>query len=212
MMRHLQKQRKLKDTKTDEYVRRFFVCYTFQMEKITFVTGNDQKVVEMERILGIPINRATFDLPEIQSLDLETVAGNKAERAYEYVAGPVIVEDTSLVFHALGRLPGTFIKWFTDELGHEGMCALLAAHTDRSATAAVCIAYHDGEDTRFFHGACNGSIAEHPRDGVGFGFDHIFIPEGHEEAWSELSSEVKDKMSHRAKAASKLAAFLKSKN
>lgn len=179
------------------------------MQHITFVTGSDHKLAEMERILGVALDRTALDLPEIQSLDIETVVKDKVARAYEHVAGPVIVEDTALVFHALGRLPGTYIKWFIDELGFEKLCRLLPEGTDRSATVFACIAYHDGTEVHTFVGSCEGSIAEHPRDGEGFGFDCIFIPEGHDKAWSELPNEVKDSMSHRARAARKLADFLK---
>ena len=178
---------------------------------ITFVTGSDKKVAEMERILNTSVDRVALDLPEIQSLDLETVVRDKAERAYDAVGKPVMVEDTALVFHALGRLPGTFIKWFLDELGFEGLCALLPPETDRSATVSASIAYHDGETIHVCTGTCEGSIAEHPREGEGFGFDCIFIPEGYDQTWSELPNGVKDGMSHRARAAKKLADFLDEK-
>lgn len=179
------------------------------MQHITFVTGSHHKLAEMERILGVALNRTALDLPEIQSLDIEEVAREKATQAYGHVGGPVIVEDTALAFHALGRLPGAYIKWFIDELGFEKLCKLLPEGSDRSATVSACIAYHDGTKIHTFIGSCEGAIAEHPRSGEGFGFDCIFIPEGHDKAWSELPNEVKDGMSHRARAARKLADFLK---
>ena len=178
------------------------------MKEITFVTGSENKVAEMERILGTPLSRVALDLSEIQSLDLETVVRDKAERAYEVVGGPVLVEDTALVFHALGRLPGTFIKWFAEELGYNGLCNLLTSGANRGATVSASIAYHDGTEIRTFTGSCDGSISTEPREGEGFGFDCIFIPKGYDKAWSELPNEVKDKMSHRSRAAKKMADFI----
>lgn len=182
------------------------------MEQITFVTGNKNKAAEMERILGTPVDCAALDLPEIQSLDLETVVKDKVERAYSKLNRPVMVEDTALVFRALGRLPGTFIKWFADELGYDGLCRLLGPEVDRSATVSAAIAYHDGTDVHIFTGTCDGAIATEPRAGEGFGFDCIFIPEGYEQAWSELQHAVKDAMSHRARAAQNFATYLNGKN
>jgi len=179
------------------------------MKDITFVTGNDKKLIEMERVLGMSLRSQKIDLPEIQSLDLEEVTAAKAQGAFAAVGTPVIVEDTALVFHALGKLPGTFVKWFAAELDYSGMCALLDHKTDRSATVSACVAYHDGEIVQTFVGSCAGSIAESPWAGEGFGFDCIFIPKGYTETWSELPNEVKDTMSHRSRAINKLKACLR---
>ena len=178
------------------------------MNDITFVTGNQKKVTEMERILGIELKSKKIDLPELQSLDIKEVVVEKARRAFSVLGTSVIVEDTALVFHALGKLPGTFVKWFAEELDYEGMCRLLDGKEDSSATVYACIAYFDGENMDTFMGECKGTISESPRGGEGFGFDCIFIPEGYEETWSELPNEVKDDMSHRARAAHKLKDFL----
>jgi len=179
---------------------------------ITFVTGNQKKVDELNRILGTDFDHTKLDLPEWQSLDLETVVTAKAEAAYQKLQKPVVVEDTALTFHALGKLPGTFIKFFAAELDYHGLCDLLHNKTDRSATVSACIALHDGEQVHTFVGSCDGSIAYTPHTGEGFGFDCIFIPEGYGKTWSEMDTSVKDSMSHRARAVTALAEFLEQKN
>lgn len=179
---------------------------------ITFVTGNQKKVNELNRILGTDFSHVTLDLPEIQSLDLEAVVTAKVAAAYTALGRPVIVEDTSLTFHALGKLPGTFIKFFAEELDYTGLCELLAHKEDRSATVRACMALHDGKSVQVFTGACDGTIAYTPHDGEGFGFDCIFIPEGYGKTWSEMDSDVKDSMSHRAKAVRAFAQYLEEKN
>lgn len=165
---------------------------------------------ELTRILGVPLQHQSVNLPEIQSLSLQEVVSEKAKAAYAAIGTPVIVEDTALTFHALGKLPGTFIKWFTEELDYQGLCQLLEGRTDRSATVSACIALYDGVTLKLFEGNCKGTIAESPREGEGFGFDCIFIPEGYATAWSEMDTASKDTMSHRGKAAEKFAAYLRS--
>jgi len=182
------------------------------MKEIKFVTGNQNKVSEMERILGIELTHQAVDVPEIQSLDLEEVVIAKAKAAYAEIGSPVIVEDTSLTFNALGRLPGTFIKFFAKELDYTGLCALLEHKEDRSAIVRACVALYDGETMQTFMGECEGTISYMPHDGEGFAFDCIFIPEGYGNTWSELDNEVKDSMSHRARALQKMATYLEKLN
>lgn len=182
------------------------------MKEITFITGNERKVIELNRILGTDFTHQKVDVPEIQSLDLEEVVTEKAKAAYAIVGKPVVVEDTALIFHALGKLPGTFIKFFAEELNYEGLCNLLHDKKDRSATVKACVALYDGENMKVFKGACDGTIAYTPHDGEGFGFDCIFIPEGYGKTWSEMDNSVKDEMSHRAKALRAFAEYLDSEN
>lgn len=176
--------------------------------EITFVTGNEKKVTELNRILDTDFAHTALHVPEIQSLNLEEVVQAKAKAAYAELGTPVVVEDTSLTFNALGKLPGTFIKFFAEELDYDGLCQLLEGKEDRSAVVCACIALYDGIDMRVFAGECDGTIAYTPHEGEGFGFDCIFIPEGYGKTWSEMDNEVKDKMSHRARALQKFAAYL----
>src|SRR5579859_8229615 len=107
------------------------------MDTITFITGNPGKVSLLKQYLDFPVVHTSIDLVEVQSLDLATIVKHKAKEAYRQVGGPVLVEDTSLRFYALGKLPGPLIKGFLTELGTSGLCRLLDGSSERSALAEV---------------------------------------------------------------------------
>ncbi|MFA6383501.1 MAG: non-canonical purine NTP pyrophosphatase, partial [Parcubacteria group bacterium] len=86
------------------------------MKKITFITGNQSKADYLANYLGLPIDHVKIDLDEIQSLDLKEIVTHKVRQAYQKVKKPVIVEDVSLEFKALGGLPGPFIRFFVENM------------------------------------------------------------------------------------------------
>ena len=176
------------------------------MDQITFITGNAGKAERLRKHLPIPLLHKSVDLPEIQSLDLREVAKHKAEEAYKYVNGPVLVEDVSLRFNAMKGLPGPLIKWFLQDLDNAGMCTMLNIYTDRSAVATVCFALFDGNETHFFEESRNGIIAPEPRGPKRFGWDPIFIPEGYHKTWAEMTDEETVSSSMRRPALAKLQA------
>ncbi|XP_028076131.1 inosine triphosphate pyrophosphatase-like [Camellia sinensis] len=106
---------------------------------VTFVTGNAKKLEEVRAILGdsIPFRSIKLDLPELQG-EPEDISKEKARLAAKRVNGPVLVEDTCLCFNALKGLPGPYIKWFLEKIGHEGLNNLLMAYEDKSAYA-LCV-------------------------------------------------------------------------
>src|SRR5690242_16502645 len=132
------------------------------MLRPVFITGNQHKADYLARWLGMPLEHQKVDLDEIQSLDLRKVVEDKARRAYEVVQKPVLVEDVSLSFDTLGRLPGTFIKWYIHELGNEKICRLLDCQPNRHATASICYCLYDGQTAHFFDASMHGTIADHP--------------------------------------------------
>lgn len=176
---------------------------------LTYVTGNAAKAEQLARHLDYPVEHKKLDIHEIQSLDLKEVAEHKARGAYRQVQGPVLVEDTSLIFHALGGLPGPLIKWFFAQLGNEGLCRLLDGYKDRSARAEVCFCFYDGKTLETFTGEMNGTIANLPRGEQSFGWDPIFIPEGHAKTWGEMDMEEQKETSMRRIALKKLEAYLR---
>lgn len=176
--------------------------------KLILVTGNPAKEAEIGWYTRhVQFETVSLDIPEIQSLDLREVVQQKAQEAYQQVRRPVIVEDTSLVFHALGRLPGPLIKWFLKELRPEGLCRLLDAYSDRHATASVFFGMCDGEVVRVFEGSADGSIAPAPRGAENFGWDSVFILRGAARTWGEMTLEEKWATSMRRQALEKLDAF-----
>ena len=181
------------------------------MKLVTFITGNTKKAEHIKAILPIELSHQKVDLIEIQSLDIREVVRYKVMEAYKHVQDPVLVEDVSLRFNALGRLPGPFVKSFLEDIDNEGLCKLLAGHTDRSAIAHVCFGLYDGNEIHFFENEQPGTIALEPRGKKGFGWDPIFIPVGASMTYAEMEeigSEVTIPYSMRRPALKKLEEFL----
>lgn len=156
------------------------------MKDVVFITGNQKKADYFAELIGYPIDHVKVDLDEIQSLDLKEVVKHKLQQAYAAVNRPVLVEDVGLEFTALGQLPGTFIKWFQEELSHEEICHLIDGK-DRTATARCVFGYFDGTTETYFEGSMKGEVPERPSGSGGYGWDPIFIPEGYSVTRAELS-------------------------
>lgn len=176
---------------------------------VTFITSNASKAEQLARHLDYPVVHQKIDLAEIQSLNLKEIIKHKAKEAYRRVKKPVLVEDVSLTFLALGKLPGPFVKWFLAELDNEGLCRILNDYDSRRALAEVCFGLYDGEKLHIFEGKMKGVIAKHPRGKRGFGWDPIFIPEGQSKTWGEMSRKEQKETSMRRTALKKLEEFLK---
>lgn len=179
------------------------------IESLTFITSNPGKARLLGQYLDFPIAHKDIDLLEIQSLDLSEIIEHKAKEAYRHLHSPVLVEDASLRFLALGKLPGPLVKWFLAELGTHGLCKLLDQHADRSALAEVQFGFYDGQSFQVFAGAREGSIATEPRGANGFGWDAIFIPNGSHKTWAEMTDEESRATSMRRGALKRLEDYLK---
>lgn len=179
--------------------------------KITFITGNKNKLAQVQKFISTPLEYKDLDHPEIQSLELQEIVKHKAIQAFLAVGQAVLIEDVSLVIHSLGMLPGPFIKWFLKELKPEGICELLANQKDRSATAEVCFCYYDGQTFQTFSGTINGTVASHAAGDNGFGWDRLFIPEGFAQTRAEMSEADSDKTNPRKFALVKFEDFLTKK-
>jgi non-canonical purine NTP pyrophosphatase (RdgB/HAM1 family) len=178
------------------------------MKQLTFITGNQAKADYLAKWLEWPVGHHKLDLDELQSLDARKVAEHKVRQAYDVLKTPVLVEDTSLVFAAMGRLPGTFVKFFLEEIGNEGLCKLADTLDSRAAIATVTYGYFDGEHLHFFEGQVEGEIAPKPRGTQGMGWDPIFIPAGSHKTFGEMSDSEKREFSARATATKKIYDFL----
>lgn len=177
------------------------------MNEITFITGNQKKADYLAKYLGFPVSHVKIDLEEIQSLDLEEVVEHKVRQAYELIKSPVIVQDVALEFATLGRLPGTFIRFFVDELSFETICSLLDGK-NRAATARCVFGYYDGERLELFAGELEGEIANKPIGDKGFGWDKIFIPKGYAVTRAQLSETDDEKTYLQIQPFAKLKEFL----
>jgi non-canonical purine NTP pyrophosphatase (RdgB/HAM1 family) len=180
------------------------------MKSLTFVTGNPSKAKQLSWHLGVDVIHESFDLVEIQSLNLNEIIEYKAREAFKHVGKPVLVDDTSLEINAIGRLPGPLAKWFLQAIDNDGICKLLNGYKDRSALASVLFGYYDGDRLKTFEGKMVGSIADVPRGTRGFGWDPIFIPTGYSKTWGEMTIEEQTLTSMRRAALKKLEKELKS--
>jgi non-canonical purine NTP pyrophosphatase (RdgB/HAM1 family) len=181
------------------------------MKSITFITGNQQKADYLAKYLGYPVDHIKLDLHEIQSLDLKEIVEHKVKQAYDIVKKPVIVEDVSLEFEALGKLPGPFIRFFVDTVPFETICRMLDGMS-RKATARCVFGYFDGENLELFEGSMGGEVPEHPSGENGMGWDKIFIPEGYNLTRAALNEEDDRKTYLQVKPFEKLKNFLLTQN
>lgn len=155
---------------------------------VVYVTGNKNKAALFNKMLGIKLENAHVEVSEIQSLDAREVAEHKARMAFSILKQPVIVEDTTLSFTALGSLPGPFIRWFLEELNADGLCRLLDGK-ERGAVAGSTMAYFDGITLEIFQKDVSGTIANSPRGTGGWGWDSVFVPHWTDKTDAEMSED-----------------------
>lgn len=174
-----------------------------------FVTGNSNKVREAGEILGLDLDSVQVEgLFEIQTPNLDEVVRHKAQQAYSILQCPVMVEDSGLVFHAWNGLPGALVKWFEETVGCQGLLKMVKDFEDRTATAICCFAIYDGTNMQVARGEVNGTLSDKIRGENGFGWDVIFVPEGYEKTYGEMTSQEKNAISHRKRALDELKPIL----
>lgn len=178
-------------------------------QKITFITGNQSKADYLAKYLGFTVEHHKLELDELQSLDLREIVEHKAKQAYDKLQAPVLVEDVSLEFEALGRLPGTFIKFFLQELSFDTICSLVDGKT-RNATAHCVFGYYDGARLELLEGKLGGKVAEKPSGDNGFGWDKVFIPDGYTVTRASLDDDDDRRTYLQIKPFAQLKAFLES--
>ena len=194
--------------------------------KIVFATNNRHKLDEISCILGNKFEVLSLadigchdDIPE----DADTLEENamiKARYIWDHYHMNVFADDTGLEVEALDGRPGVHSARYaegTDHDSEENMKKLLgelAENNNRNARFRTVIALllENGEgnapDAIEFEGIVEGTIARERRGKEGFGYDPIFVPKGYDESFAQLGIEVKNKISHRARAVAKLAEFL----
>ena len=166
-----------------------------------FVTGNPNKVREAGEILGVTLEQVNLpELHEIQTHDLAEIIQDKTLQAYQAVNAPVLVEDSGLVFTAWKGLPGALVKWFESTVGCGGMVKMLEPFDNREAFALCYVGYHNGRDIKTALGQVRGRVADRLTGSNGFGWDTLFIPDGHDRTYAEMTAQEKNAISHRRQA------------
>lgn len=170
-------------------------------KQLKFVTGNPDKLREAQAILGVVLERAQLaDLHEIQTYDVHAIVENKARQAHAILQCPVMVEDSGLLFEAWNGLPGALVKWFEQSVGCAGMLKMLEGFCNRKAVAQCLVAIYDGQELLIGKGEVTGTVSDRLRGDNGFGWDVLFVPEGHDRTYAEMTAEEKNAISHRRRA------------
>lgn len=188
-------------------------------KKIVFATNNAHKLEEVAAILGETYEvlslreiGCTADIPETA----DTFAGNalqKAQYVKEHYGYDCFADDSGLEVDVLDGAPGVYSARYSGQ-GSEGnmdkLLRNLEGKSNRSAQFRTVIALLTGNDSHLFEGIVRGTIIDERRGEGGFGYDPIFVPDGYEQTFAQLGSEIKNRISHRAKAVEQLAEYLKS--
>lgn len=153
------------------------------------------------------------DIPETQPT-LEGNALQKARYVKENYGADCFSEDTGLEIEALGGAPGVITARYAGperdpDANMDLVLQKLQDKTNRKAQFRTVIALIINGEEHLFEGIVTGRIAHEKRGAGGFGYDPIFIPDGYEQTFAELSAEIKNDISHRARATRKLIGFLK---
>ena len=186
-------------------------------QKIVFATNNAHKLEEVSAILGE--NYEVLSLREIGcNVDIpetaDSFAGNaiqKAQYVKEHYGYDCFADDSGLEVDVLDGAPGVYSARYSgggSEANMDKLLHKLTGKSERSAQFRTVIALLIGEETQLFEGVVRGTIIEERRGEGGFGYDPIFMPEGYEHTFAELGGEMKNRISHRAKAVELLARYL----
>ena len=137
---------------------------------------------------------------EIRSDDVAEIARAAAVEANRALGRAVVVDDTGFFIDALNGFPRAYPAFVLETIGRRGILRLMEGVEDRRARFVTAVAYCDGLQVKSFVGTMEGRIARDERGTGGFGYDPIFIPEGHDSTYAELSLEEKVSISHRTRA------------
>ncbi|MEM4663236.1 MAG: non-canonical purine NTP pyrophosphatase [Candidatus Diapherotrites archaeon] len=178
-----------------------------------FVSTNKHKFLEIKRVLaeyGIKLSWKNISLSEPDSTKIEDIAKKKAEQAYKIINKPLIVEDTGVFFEGFHNFPGSKARRVFERLGYEGLLNIVAKKSDRAYFKTV-ICFTDGKIKKLFVGKLRGKISQkvYCKNKNVMPYERIFIPCGSKKPLCMLLRNEKNKFSHRAKAARKLALWLK---
>jgi len=190
-----------------------------RIQKILLITGNSGKENEFRNLLGLEnISLSSCDLPihEIQSLDINEIGRQKTITALSYQHeckgyDAVLTDDTALSLSCLKGLPGPLIKWFLKTLTAQGIAELVEGkEQSATATCLLTLGIVENQELIQFVGKTEGRIVS-SKGKKGFGWDSIFQPLRSNITYGELDILEKNKISHRAKAISKLKDWLTAK-
>jgi XTP/dITP diphosphohydrolase len=181
--------------------------------KLVIATRNAHKLDEIHDIFDFANLEvlSAFDFPDVPDVveDGKTLEDNAKKKAVEIALATgcwALADDSGLEVNALNGAPGVYSARYAGEHcsyadNNARLLKELAGKTDRSARFRTVIALSDpGGNVQTVAGECPGVIIGEQRGTNGFGYDPLFVPSGYSETFAELSAEVKNRISHRAKA------------
>lgn len=191
------------------------------MTELIFATNNENKVREIRQALPegfsiISLQEAGIhkEIPEPHAT-LEANATEKSTVIYEFTGKNCFSEDSGLETEVLNGAPGVHSARFAhDEPKYTSnthkLLALLSGQENRKARFKTVISLIINGKEEFFEGLCSGTITREPRGTNGFGYDPVFIPDGSNKTFGQMTLEEKQEFSHRKKAVKKLVVYLTS--
>ena len=201
--------------------------------RLILATNNSHKVSEIKDILG-----EGFDILSLKDVGIntdidengETLLENSRIKAmsvssileknnypYPFI---VIADDTGLLVDELNGEPGIYSARYAGSEGHDSeanmrlLLSKLEGKENRKAHFSTFITYIEKKDAyttymKYFEGRVDGTILKEKHGTEGFGYDPIFQPDGYDKSFAELGLEIKNNISHRARAIQQLADFIK---
>ncbi len=190
------------------------------LPRLIVATRNSHKTAEIRSMIGDRFEVLDVtSFPECPAIEetgttfLEN-ARLKAEGISEVLDGWVLSDDSGLEVDALGGAPGVWSSSFGGDegnhvLNNSRLLAEMEGKTDRRARfRCTMVLAKDGLAQADFSGTVEGRIIEAPRGTHGFGYDPLFIPDGYEQTFSELGDAVKNTLSHRSRALTRVMGYL----
>ena len=191
-------------------------------KKLVFATNNAHKLSEVRDMAGDSFEILSLDdigchadIPETA----DTFKGNalmKAEFVKSNYGFDCFADDSGLEVEVLGGAPGVHsARYATDGHDHKANIAKLLKEMDgksnRRARFRTVIALIADGQTHYFEGEVRGVITTAEHGSNGFGYDPVFMPDGYDRTFAEMSNDEKNSISHRARAVAQLTAFLKTR-
>lgn len=192
------------------------------MTTLVLATRNPGKIREINFLFadtGIRFNGLDKypSMPDVveDGMTFHENAFRKAKAVFDHTGTPSVSEDSGLEVDALDGAPGIYSARFAsdDATDKDNIDKLiedlrLIPYEKRTARFVSVFCLYDGNAVRYFEGHVTGHIIFEPRGESGFGYDPLFVPTGYDKTFAELGPDVKNSISHRAMAISKLKASL----
>ncbi len=188
--------------------------------KLVFATNNKHKLAEIQQVLGdkfeiISLKDLNFseDIPEPHD-SLEDNAREKSSFVYNRFKMNCFADDTGLEIEALNGEPGVYAARYAgenpsyDDNMNKVLENLKGIENRKARFRTVVSLIIDGKEFQF-EGIVEGKILKEKHGDAGFGYDPIFMPDGYNQSFAQMSHNIKNKISHRGKAIEKLIAFLR---